>query len=97
MSNKNNRILDLVPVAFAITLSILICLYGCAKVNEQSVEATQSEDYFFTVVESYINYKIVYCTETKVMYVESWGNENHGTFTLLVNEDGTPMIYKGDN
>ena len=38
---------------------------------------------------------IVYHKETKVMYAVSYGSYNIGTFTLLVNADGTPMLYKG--
>jgi hypothetical protein len=39
----------------------------------------------------------VYQKDTKVMYVISSGTYNHGTFTLLVNADGSPMIYKGES
>lgn len=39
-------------------------------------------------------YIIVYHTQTKVMYVVSDEYRNKGNFTLLVNPDGTPMIYK---
>lgn len=41
------------------------------------------------------SYSIVYHRETKVMYVMSTDAYNFGTFTLLVNEDGTPMVWKG--
>lgn len=40
------------------------------------------------------SYDIVYHKQTKVMYVVSEGEYNRGSFTLLVNSDGTPMIYK---
>lgn len=39
-------------------------------------------------------YIIVYHTQTKVMYVVSDEYRNKGNFTVLVNPDGTPMIYK---
>lgn len=32
---------------------------------------------------------------TKVMYAISDGAHNYGNFTLLVNADGTPMLYEG--
>lgn len=37
-------------------------------------------------------YAVCYCKDTKVMYSISEG----GTMTLLVNPDGSPMIYTGD-
>lgn len=42
------------------------------------------------------NYDIVYHKQTKVMYVVSEEYYNRGNFTLLVNPDGTPMIYKAE-
>ncbi len=41
-------------------------------------------------------YKIVYHKQTKVMYVVSDEYYNRGNFTLLVNSDGTPMIYEAE-
>ena len=40
------------------------------------------------------DYDVVYHKGTKVMYVISRGQYNSGTFTLLVNPDGSPMLYK---
>ena len=39
-------------------------------------------------------YKIVYHKETKVMYAISMGLHNHGTFTVLLDVDGLPLMYK---
>lgn len=47
----------------------------------------------FVCVEQSSIYKVVYHKDTKVMYAISDGSYNHGTFTLLVNADGTPMTY----
>lgn len=49
----------------------------------------------FEVVEYGLDYCIVYCVRTKVMYAISTGRDNKGTFTLLVNPDGTPMLWEG--
>ena len=48
----------------------------------------------FATVERKLSYSVVYNKETRVMYAMSDGLYNPGTFTLLVNEDGTPMIWK---
>ncbi len=70
---------------------ILLCacllLTGCGVVNR----VTNS---MFVTVESGWDYKVVYHKDTKVMYAVSDGSSNIGTFTLLVNPDGSPMLYK---
>ena len=42
------------------------------------------------------SYEIVYHKQTKVMYAISDGKFSKGILTLLVNPDGTPMIYKAE-
>lgn len=68
---------------------IAMLLSGCA-----SEEETETSGQMFVTVESTWDYSIVYDKETRVMYAVSAGRYNVGTFTLLVNEDGTPMIWK---
>ncbi len=51
----------------------------------------------FVTVHKYWTYKVVYNKDTKVMYTVSSGVNNQGNFTLLVNPDGTPQLYEGDN
>ena len=48
----------------------------------------------FVRVEYNGDYKVVYHKDTKVMYAVSCGQYNKGTFTLLVNSDGSPMLYE---
>lgn len=40
-------------------------------------------------------YRVVYNSATRVMYTVSANHYNSGVFTLLVDEDGSPMIWKG--
>lgn len=68
---------------------IAMLLSGCA-----SEEETETSGKMFVTVERTWNYSIVYNKETRVMYAVSDGSYNNGTFTLLVNADGTPMIWK---
>ena len=42
------------------------------------------------------SYYIVYHKETKVMYAVSNGTYSAGNFTVMVNPDGSPMLWKGD-
>lgn len=49
----------------------------------------------FVEVESNTFWQVVYHRETKVMYVISHGTRNYGNFTVLLNPDGTPQVWKG--
>ena len=48
----------------------------------------------FVVLEVGGTYKIVYHQETKVMYAISSGGYNSGTFTVMLDADGKPLLYK---
>ena len=74
-------------------LCACLLLTGCEEGNNQQKESKQKESEFITIETSW-TYKVVYNRYTKVMYAVSDGPENQGTFTLLVNADGTPMVYE---
>lgn len=80
----------------------MVLLASCT-INEvepvNTVFATDTGEDYNNVFEQigYGNrYIIVYHKQTKVMYVVSDGMDNKGDFTVLVNPDGTPMIYKAE-
>ena len=79
-------------------LCICLLLTGCDEAtestegNNQQKESKQKKSEFVTIEREWY-YDIVYHRDTKVMYVVSTGTNNQGTFTLLVNADGTPMVY----
>lgn len=62
---------------------------------DSSVGDPETKSMFVQVEDAGI-WAVVYHRETKVMYAVSHGSYNSGTMTLLVNADGTPMIYSGD-
>jgi hypothetical protein len=89
-----------------IFIAIILCtclLAGCAD-RGVKVSDTTSSNYakiedatsMFVVVENAYSYgwKVVYHRDTKVMYTVSNGGYNSGNFTLLVNADGTPMLWE---
>ena len=78
-------------ILVAIVISLIIICTGCAKVEKAP---QQSEISMFVKVESTDSFNVVYHRETKVMYAVSTGTYNFGNFTLLVNPDGSPMIYE---
>ena len=48
----------------------------------------------FVVLEVGATYKIVYHQKTKVMYAISTSGYNAGTFTVMLDADGKPLLYK---
>lgn len=77
-------------------LLLLFLLTGCGNtVGVQHSNGVDKPDRYsmFTVVEQTADWVIVYHNETKVMYTVSTGSYNRGTFTLLVDEEGKPLLY----
>lgn len=82
---------------FSIIFVVLVlCLLLCACGNPSvQVESNVSNASMFVEVESNTFWQVVYHRETKVMYVISHGTRNYGNFTVLLNPDGTPQVWKG--
>ena len=76
-------------IAILLVLAMVVCFVGCANIEEN----TSEENSKFVIVEKTGIWMVVYHKDTRVMYVVSYGSYNCGTFTLLVNADGTPMLY----
>lgn len=81
--------------ASCIMAALLLCgaLAGCGSPVQSSADA--DEPSMFVIVERTQVWNVVYHKDTKVMYAVSGGAYNNGTFTLLVNPDGTPMLWEG--
>ena len=85
-----------VTYASAVLVSIVVCtvvLFVMLSLGKQSEKEDQGER--FVTVEKNFSYFITYDKETGVMYAVSNGINNAGTFTLLVDKDGKPLIYEG--
>ena len=82
---------------FSIIFMVLaLCLSLCACGGPPvQVESDVSSTSMFVEVENNTFWRVVYHRETKVMYVISQGMENGGNFTVLLNPDGTPQVWKG--
>ena len=73
---------------------VLVCICtGCAEVETEQANETS----MFVEVERSNLWMVVYHKETKVMYAVSWSSYNMGTFTLLVDADGKPLLWEGEN
>ena len=77
------------------TLVLVFSLAACAY-SEMDTEAEVPPPSMFISIEKGDSYRVVYQKETKVMYVVSDGGYNRGTFTLLIDENGDPMLYEGE-
>lgn len=71
-----------------IAILLVLLLIGCTS-NDAVVQQEM-----FASVENGTSWIVVYHKETKVMYVVSMSSYNCGNFTLLVNADGTPMLWE---
>lgn len=88
-SVKSKFIATIVTIALVIMVLFFV---GCDNTNN-SVKA--SDDVFVMVSENSA-YAVWYDRETKIMYVMSNSSYNVGNFTVLLNVDGTPKLYKGE-
>lgn len=82
-------------IALVISLGLLITLVGCDYDIAQE-ESCHYGNSMFVTIERAGNWNIVYHNKTKVMYVVSNDAFNGGNFTVLVDADGKPMLYKGE-
>ena len=81
--------------AFLIILSIMLTFAGCASIKAEAKEVDDTDDgNTFILVDADYHCWVVYHKDTKVMYAVSRAPNNIGTYTLLVNADGTPMIWE---
>lgn len=73
-------------------IAALALLCGCGSKVERAYDAETPS--MFVRVEYSTDWQVVYHRETRVMYAVSNGYRNSGNFTLLVNADGTPMLWE---
>ena len=77
-------------------LALCFALTGCGTTVERQTQAPYEVKSMFVILEEALSWRVVYDRETKVMYAVSYGTYNSGTFTMLVNADGTPKLLRGE-
>lgn len=80
--------------AIAVILAMLLAV-GCAKVEKEQEIEKRVDVSRFVQIEDAVVWKVVADRETGVMYAVSKGMYNQGKFTLLVDADGKPLLWKG--
>lgn len=76
-----------------IVMMLLTCV-GCSGSTIETEQDDTNKSMFVKVEENY-NFDIVYHKDTKVMYAISNGSYNHGTFTVMLDTDGKPLLWEG--
>lgn len=74
-----------------VLLAMLSLLCACGGTAEPQ---TGGDPFVYVQNKVTSAYNIVYDRETLVMYAISNGYYNMGTFTVLLNSDGTPKLYQ---
>ena len=79
-----------------LSVTAATALSGCKGTDATETEYDTESTSMFVEVEAGTQWRIMYDKETKVMYVMSDGYENRGVFTELVDENGKPKLWEGD-
>ena len=84
-----------------IVLAICLCLTGCyssgLKTNGFETDNNgNSVSSMFVIVEKQPDFYVMYHKETKVMYVVSSAGKSYGVLTLLVDQEGKPLLWEGE-
>lgn len=82
-------------IILAMLITMIFTVASCEYASVKKANDVEKPVSMFVEIENSGNWTIVYHRETKVMYAVSIGSYNSGNFTLLVNADGTPMVYGG--
>lgn len=85
--SKIEKIILIPLTIFAIIISLTSCkTEGVSYTPPDRFRVIYQDTYFY----------IMYDTETKVQYSVSQGGENRGNLTVLLNSQGNPLLYEGD-
>lgn len=82
-------------ILFLATVLMIVTLCACSSNNPES-EIVEGKPSMFVMIENGPSWNVYYHKETKVMYVVSMSSYNCGNFTVMVNPDGSPMLYEGE-
>ena len=75
-----------------VLIGLAMIFAGCSGEKAEASDKSR----FMKIEGSSFEWSIYADRETGVMYAVSNGVYNHGTFTLLVDANGDPLIYEGD-
>ncbi len=78
-----------------VSLILIVMIVVIAYISKDLiVQDAIANDNRFIEIDKYNKGIIVYDKQTKVEYAISDGDYNRGTITLLVDQEGKPLVYK---
>lgn len=87
------KIIKLIAEAMAIICMLVFLIVACAmfrKIEDKNFEETS----MFCQVEDNAYWTVYYHKKTKVMWIRNKGNFGGKDFEVLVDADGSPMIWE---
>lgn len=85
------KIFIILAMVVATSIGLVGCDYAAMESEEEDYSNVPS---MFVQVEKGDSYRVVYHKDTKVMYAISCSGYNMGNFTVMLDADGTPMLYE---
>jgi len=76
---------------------LIISIFTACNYYDMPDYDAEAERSMFVIVEQAPNWLVVYHKTTRVMYAVSDGSYTYGNFTLLVDADGSPLLWDGKN
>ena len=83
-------------IIIALWIVVIFVSGLCSCSNTTVTSASNDDTSMFVLLEETPRWNVVYHKNTKVMYAVSSYGTGSGVFTVLLNSDGTPMIYRGN-
>lgn len=78
-------------ICVLLIMVFVISLVACSDATVEDVQADEKS--MFVQVEVTNCWKVVYHRNTKVMYAVSYGGHAYGNFTVLVDQEGKPLLW----
>ena len=84
----------LLVVILALSVFLLSSCERYSSINDVPGKNEPDNQSMFMLLEKGYGYKILVDRDTNVMYSMSFGGHAYGVFTLLVDADGNPKIWR---